>query len=331
MSWQLRSCERLFQRGEGQVVVSVNVPVVCLTTLCTFTSHRRGGYRSGMKRVHRSLLVFRPFLFRLCTVALGATLAAGCATTSFPPAPGISQDDPDSFEKAAFDVLCDYYCAQKKWPTVWSALATFQRERGADATWLEEVKDPEVSSPRAIFLSLKYTSGDGVTRRANYIAPPRCSGGPEKGLVEVAAEGVVFKLPEGFELMATKDVQARWKSPPYPDAAWSAADGRVLALRFGELEIEPDELPNFAVDMAQAYEASISSLRWIFKDVKVISGKPVLYHEFQSTASTGPIVNAVFSGAFDRRLFAITITGSTERADAVRQAARQVEQSLQIR
>jgi hypothetical protein len=287
---------------------------------------RGGGYRSvTMMSIKLRFAKFASLVLTCCI------LLVGCATTPQPPAPNISQDEPESFEKAAFDVLSDYYCAQSRWPTAWTEIEEFQRSRGEDAVWLQAVKDPKISSPRAIFLTLSYTSAEGAQRRATYIAPPRCGKESKTGFVEIAAGGVVFKLPDGFELMSIKDVQQRWKAPPYPDAAWSASDGRVLAIRFGDVEIKPEELPQFAEDMAEAYESSIPSLVWTFKDSKTISGKPVLYHEFQSAASSGSIVNVVFSSAFDSRLFAITITGPTEKADAVLQAARQVEQSLQIR
>jgi hypothetical protein len=276
-------------------------------------------------RVHDRSPILAPFVLA-CSILL-----VGCATTPTAPAPSVSQDEPDSFEKAAFDVLSDYYCSQKGWPKEWAEVEDFQKGRGQDAAWLQSVKAPQIASPRAIFLTLSYTSAEGARRRATYIAPPRCGKESESGVVEIAAEGVVFKLPSGFELMPARVVQQRWKAPPYPDAAWSSEDGRLLAIRFGDVELKPEELPQFSEDMAEAYESSIPSLVWTFKDSKTISNKPVLYHEFQSAASSGPIVNVVFSGVFDGRLFAITITGPTEKADAVVQAARQVEQSLQIR
>lgn len=260
-----------------------------------------------------------------------AALGTGCASTPASVAPSISTDQPESFEREAFEVLSDYYCANKVWPTTWTEVEEFQRGRGEDAQWLQDAKEPALASPRAILLTLSYKTEEGAPRRATYIAPPRCGKESEKGVVAVAAEGVVFRLPEGFELMQAKDLQAKWKAPPYPDAAWGAQDGRVLAIRFGDVEIKPEELPDFAEDMAEAYEASIPSLVWTFKDSKVIDGKPVLYHEFQSTASNGPILNVVLSSTFDNRLFAITITGPTEKSDAVVRTARHIEQSLRIR
>ncbi len=268
---------------------------------------------------------------RPLAVLLVCMFVAGCVTSTAPSAPRVSLDDPASLEKAAFDLATDFYCQRKRWPSSWSELVEFQRQRGADTSWVEQVKDPQVSSPRAIFLTFAYTGADQAPRRATYIAPPRCGEKSAKEMVAIAADGVVFRLPDGFELMPVKDVQQRWKAPPYPDAAWSSADGRVLAIRFGDLEMKSEELSQYADDMSEAYEASIPSLVWTFKDAKLIGGKPVLYHEFQSQASTGPILNVVFSGSFDGRLFAITITGPTEHSDSVAQAARQVEQTLQIR
>jgi hypothetical protein len=259
------------------------------------------------------------------------TFGAGCATVPAPSAPPVSLEDPENFERAAFDLAADFYCDHKRWPTTWAELLEFQRQRGADTSWVEQVKEPRVSSPRAIFMTFDYTGVDGSPRRATYIAPPRCGHESEKGLVAIAADGVVFRLPEGFALMPVKDVQSRWKAPPYPDAAWSAADGRVLAIRFGDAEIKPEELTQYAEDMAQAYESSVPALVWLSKGTKVIDGKPALYHEFQSASSSGQILNVVFSSVFDGRLFAVTITGPTERSDAVLDAARQIEQSLRIR
>lgn len=256
---------------------------------------------------------------------------AGCATSSAPTAPPVSVDDPTSLEQAAFDLASDFYCDRKRWPTAWGELIEFQRQRGEDASWVEQVKDPQVVSPRAIFLTFAYTGADQAPHRATYIAPPRCGEKPAKEVVAIAADGVMFRLPDGFELMPVKDVQQRWKAPPYPDVAWSAADGRVLAIRFGELELRPEELPQYTEDIAEAYQASVPSLVWTLKESKVISGKPVLYHEFQSDASAGKVLNAVLSGAFDGRLFAITITGPTEHSDSVVEAARQIQQTLQIR
>ncbi|MFN4895247.1 MAG: hypothetical protein ACK5GN_06075 [Pseudomonadota bacterium] len=267
----------------------------------------------------------------LAFILVGSLFGAGCATSPAPVAPNVSQDDPDNFEKCAFDLLSDFFCEEKRWPTEWAQLVGFEKRRGRDATWLEVVKEPQISSPRAIFLSLRYVSSGGVPRRATYIAPPRCGREAEEGVVSIAADGVVFDLPAGFKVMSASDVRERWKAPPYPDVAWNTSDGRVLAVRFGDVDIKSDELPQFAADIAEAYESSIPSLVWTFKDSKVINDKPVLYHEFQSTASSGPILNVVFSGSFADRLFAITITGPTEISDAVVQSARQVEQSLRVR
>lgn len=259
----------------------------------------------------------------------------GCAKAPAPESVPLVLNDPTILEQAAFKLTSDFYCDRKRWPLEWGELVAFQRQRGEDASWIEQVQDPQVSSPRAIFLSFEYTGADKAPRRAMYIAPPRCgqTSGKESDeeLVSIAADGVVFRLPDGFELMPVKHVQQRWKSPPFPDAAWSAADGRVLAIRFGDLELKPDELLLYAEDMAAAYESSVPSLVWTAKDSRAIGGKPALYHEFQSQASQGPILNVVFSSVFDGKLFAITITGPTEYSDSVVQAARQIEQTLQIR
>jgi hypothetical protein len=273
----------------------------------------------------------------LCLIALlfGSVLWVGCASAPAPLPPNISLDQPEEFEKAAFKVLSDYYCSRKSWPSAWSEVQDFQRElkgdRSEDLAWLQSVKEPQISSSRAIFVTLNYKSAQDSERRATYIAPPRCGEESEKGVVSIAAGGVVFKLPKGFELMTSSDMKSRWKSPPYPDVAWSSAEGAILAIRFGDLEIKPEELMYVGEEMSEAYESSVPQLVWLAKDSKFIDGKPVLYHEFQSDSSNGLIANVVFSGSFDGRLFALSLTGPVAELDSLRVVAKEIEQTLQLR
>lgn len=262
---------------------------------------------------------------------LTLVVCVGCQTVSMPPTTIDKAVEPVSFEQLAFDLLSDYYCGAKRWPDSWEQVEQFQRSRGDDTAWMQVATNIQISSPRAIFLTLDYTDNQGQKRRATFIAPPSCGTEPPKELVSIAGEGVVFRLPDDFTLMSLSDIRQRWKKPPYPDAAWITPEDRILAIRFGELEMQEDELSQFAGEIAEAYELSIPSLAWTYKDIKRISGKSVLYHEFQSTTSRGAILNVVFSGVFDNRLFAITITGPTEDADGVIQIAHSIEQSLRIR
>jgi hypothetical protein len=150
-------------------------------------------------------------------------------------------------------------------------------------------------------------------------------------VVSIAAGGVVFKLPKGFELMSTGDIKSRWKSPPYPDVAWSSAEGTILAIRFGDVEIKSEELMSVAEEMSEAYESSVPLLVWLAKESKVINGKHFLYLEFQSDSSNGLIANVVFTSSFDNRLFAISLTGPVAEVEALREVAKEIEQTLQVR
>jgi len=236
-----------------------------------------------------------------------------------------------SFEQRVFDIVSDYYCERLAWPVSWTDVEAFEKGRGNKVEWLGEARDVTLASPRAIIMSFSFTDKEGNPKKATYIAPPRCGKAAEKGIVSIAAEGVTFKLPDGFDLMPAKDIKQRWRSGPYPDAAWNSSDGRLIAVRFGDVEIKQEELNQFSEDMAQAYEASIPSLVWTAKEVRKVGDKQVLYHEFQNTASTGPMLNAVLSGVFSERLFAITVSGPSELGDDVLKAARDVERTLRIR
>jgi hypothetical protein len=255
----------------------------------------------------------------------------GCSSNTGDLSPSSREAAEASLEQRVFDLVSDYYCERLSWPLSWADVEAFEQGRGKRADWLGEVSDVTLSSPRAILMSFSFTDKEGTPKKATYIAPPRCGKPAEKGVISIAAEGVVFKLPDGFELMPAKDIKQRWRSGPYPDAAWNSSDGRLIAVRFGDVEIKQEELNQFSEDMAQAYEATIPSLVWTAKEVRKVGDKQVLYHEFQNTASTGPMLNAVLSGVFSERLFAITVSGPSELGDDVLKAARDVERTLRIR
>jgi hypothetical protein len=267
----------------------------------------------------------------ILTLFIVSVCSLGCSSSTNELSPSNTGATEASFEQRVFDLVSDYYCERLAWPQSWTDLAVFEKGRGKEADWLGEASDVTLSSPRAILMSFSFTDKEGTPKKATYIAPPRCGKPAEKGLVSIAAEGVSFKLPDGFELMPAKDIKQRWRSGPYPDAAWNSSDGRLIAVRFGDVEIKQEELNQFSEDMAEAYETSIPSLVWTAKEIRNVGAKQVLYHEFQNTASTGPILNAVLSGVFSERLFAITVSGPSELGDDVLKAARAVERTLRIR
>ena len=276
------------------------------------------------------LLVMRAKI-KSVILLVGSTIIVGCSSPTSQVSTLPSDGAGESFEKRVFDLVADYYCARLVWPASWADVQEFERGRDRDPSWLAQAKDVTLASPRAILMSFNFTDQEGTPKKATYIAPPRCGKATEKGVVSIAADGVVFTLPDGFELMPGKDIKQRWRSGPYPDAAWSSEDGCLLAVRFGDVEIKPEELAQFSEDMAQAYESSVPSLIWTAKESRKISDKNMLYHEFQNTTSTGQMLNAVLSGVFDGRLFAITVSGPSDKGDAVLKAARSVERTLKIR
>jgi hypothetical protein len=267
----------------------------------------------------------------ILTLFIVSVCALGCSSSTNELSPSNTGASEVSFEQRVFDLVSDYYCERLAWPQSWTDLEAFEKGRGKEADWLGEASDVTLSSPRAILMSFSFTDKEGTPKKATYIAPPRCGKPAEKGLVSIAAEGVSFKLPDGFELMPAKDIKQRWRSGSYPDAAWSSADGRLIAIRFGDVGIKQEELDQFSEDMAQAYQSSIPSLVWTAKSTRKVGDKQVLYHEFQNTASTGPMLNAVLSGVFSERLFAITVSGPSEISDDVQRSAREIERTLRIR
>lgn len=268
-------------------------------------------------------VILTSLILSVCTI--------GCSSHFGDQSPSNKETTKASFEQRVFDLVSDYYCERLSWPQSWADLEAFEKRRGNELGWLGEASDVALSSPRAILMSFSFTDKEGTPKKATYIAPPRCGKPAEKGVVSIAAEGVVFNLPEGFELMPVKDIKQRWRSGPYPDAAWNSSDGRLIAVRFGDVEIKQEELDQFSEDMAQAYQSSIPSLIWTAKGTRRVADKQVLYHEFQNTASTGPMLNAVLSGVFSGRLFAITVSGPTDLGDDVLKATREIESTLRIR
>jgi hypothetical protein len=150
-------------------------------------------------------------------------------------------------------------------------------------------------------------------------------------VVAIAGDGVVFTLPEGFSLLKGKEVKERWKAPPFPDAAWHRDDGVLVAVRFGDLDLSDEQVPDALQDMVEAYEAAVPSLVWRSKSAVSISGKAMLRHEFESTSSSGQLLNIVYSGSYDGRLFAVTITGPVTVAEELSDVARQTEETLIVR
>lgn len=272
-------------------------------------------------------------LRRVVVSALCASVLFGCSSVTAPVAPeAVDLSEPQALEKRLFKVVSDFYCAEYRWPSSWGELDQFLAGRGEGGEYLAEVSDAKIASPRAIVMTVDYTAKDTAQpRKVTFIAPPSCATSSDKELVSIAGGGVVFRLPDGFVLMKGAEVKARWKAPPYPDVAWSAADGGIIAIRFGEEGVKPSEVSDLGADLADAYRAAVPGLVWRSQDLSMAGSVPVVSSEFESDSSLGRIVNIVLSSSYDQRLFAITVTGPAEQAERIRSVGQAVRDTLVIR
>jgi hypothetical protein len=274
---------------------------------------------------------------RVALSLLAATCIAACSSTeSVSPVPSGEAAGPVVFEREVFKGAAAFYCEHKRWPESWKDLAKARADehRGAVSALPAGYSEPVLSSPRAILLTMSYKNEGGSTRVATFIAPPYCGDADKSDDprdVSIAGGGIVFRLPEGFRLMKGADVKAYWKSAPYPDAAWLAGDGRLVAIRFGDVELSPSETGDFLHDLTEAYEASVPSIVWRVREVQTVGDKTFLRHEFENSSSKGRLVNVALSSSFSGLLFAITVTGPVEQTTGVLEAAGQLEDSLKVR
>jgi hypothetical protein len=285
--------------------------------------------RNTLRRVSRSL----PFASVPLLVLAAGILGCSTHDADLTPKPPLSESA--KAEGRFFGEVSAFYCANFRWPTSWSELEEFQLARGAASALLDEFSEPLIQSPRAIVLNLSYLDKENVRRKASFIAPPSCDPNAKRKVdrrkVTMAGDGVAFTLPNGFSLMKSGEIAERWKSPPFPDAAWQRDDESLIAVRFGDLDLTDEEVAESLDDMVEAYESSVPSLVWRGKSVVGLSGKSMLRHEFESTSSQGRIVNVVYTGSYNGRLFAVTITGPIEVADELSRVALEVEETLVVR
>lgn len=266
-----------------------------------------------------------------------AICATGCSSTDSAPAPEVAPaSGPVAAEQNVFRTVSAFYCEKYRWPSSWQELVDFHESRDEvdKMPLLAGFAEPNLVSSRAIVLTLSYKNQAGVARTVTFIAPPSCGEAqqdPTAREVSIAGGGIRFTLPEGFRLMKGADVKSYWKSPPYPDAAWVAEDGRLIAIRFGDVELAPGQTGEFLHDLTEAYEASVPSLQWRVREVQVIHDRTFARHEFENSSSKGRLVNVVLSSSFGGFLFAITATGPVDKTDGVLQAAGQIEDSLKVR
>lgn len=277
-----------------------------------------------------------PWLLRVLSL-LAVTCVAACSSTeSVSPPPVAEVSGPVVMEREVFKRAAAFYCEHKRWPADWSELRKGNADEPQEQVLVLPAgySEPVLSSPRAILLTMSYKNESGSSRTVTFIAPPYCGEGNKSADprdVSIAGGGIVFRLPEGFRLMKSADVKGYWRSPPYPDAAWLADDGRLVAIRFGDVELSPAETGEFLDDLTEAYEASVPSIVWRVREVQLVGDKTFLRHEFENSSSKGQLVNVVLSSSFGGFLFAITVTGPLEQTAGVLEAAGQLEDSLKVR
>ena len=256
-----------------------------------------------------------------------AVLAVGCSEISPKPA-----RTPEPAEKVVFDAMSSYYCAQQRWPSSWDELAQFDGISPEGHHALGEMLTPELSSPRAILLVVRYKNAQGIDRRVVYIAPPECEGGKDPQRVSMAGGRVSFSRLPGFQQLDGAAVKAKWRDGPYPDVAWNdPTRGIFVTVRFGEVSVSPQELPELKEDLEGAYEASVPSLTWIERSVANGEEPAKLIHILSSDSPTGSTVSYTMSMSFDERLLTISVSGPAEREKEIDQVAGSLRRSLRLR
>jgi len=236
----------------------------------------------------------------------------------------------DTPEKRMFSVMTRYYCEHKRWPKTLEDVEAYHESVLETPLDTKEFRNPTLESSRAVVLTLSYDNAIGVRRKISFIAPPRCDDEKVDGEISIAAGRIRFEVPSGFSLMGTKAVKDRWRSPPFPDAAWRDESGVLIAIRFGDVDVAPAELESLEPSLAEAYESSVPSLAWVRKGPRKIDEKVILEHAFESDSSTGRLVNFVVSTSFDGKLLAITLIGRVEDSKRLELMAEQVENSLRL-
>lgn len=239
---------------------------------------------------------------------------------------------PEPAEKIVFDAMSSFYCAQKRWPSSWDDLAQFEGLSTEAHSALGEMLTPDLSSPRAILLVVRYKNAQGLDRRVVYIAPPECDGETDADRISMAGGRVSFARLPGFTQLDGAAVKAKWKDGPYPDVAWQdASRGIFVTVRFGEVPITPQELPALKEELEAAYESSLKSLTWIERSVAADEEPPKLVHILSSESPSGATISYTMSMSFDDRLLTISVSGPADREKGIEQVAGTLRRSLRFR
>jgi hypothetical protein len=224
-----------------------------------------------------------------------------------------------------------FYCAHKRWPLEWSEFAGDQSRKGDDTSWLTNFGGAKIESSRAILTTVRYQDPSGQQKTVHFIAPPECDSSPTPQDISMAAGRVRFSLPHGFSVLKGAEIQERWKNPPYPDAAWEdSVSGVVLAVRFGEVVVEPTGLAELKPALDEAYATSIPGISLISSGVRTGGGPDRLVHYFESDSSRGRLLTLSMAFSFDGKLLVINVIGPVEAKAAIEQVAVAVRSGLTL-
>lgn len=237
----------------------------------------------------------------------------------------------ESIEEQAFQFLSAFYCKERRWPTGWDEFSNFALARDGGSELVGAFRDTQLSSPRAILLTLDYNDLSGAPRRVSFITPPQCAINSDQSVVSMAAGRVWFKLPYGFSVLGGKAIEERWKRPPYPDAAWEdSVSGVVIALRFGEAELPSGGMSVIKGKLEKSYEASVTNLSWLIRKIKTQGSHEFLLHEYESDSVKGRLLTASLTFGFDGKLLTVNIVGPVAQRHAVEAVAEAVYASFRL-
>jgi len=269
-----------------------------------------------------------PFSFCGSSLVLGALLCfAGCSPVA-PTAPRT----PEAGEKTVFTAVSSFYCSERRWPKTWDELIHYEGLSTEAHHAVGEMIAPDLSSPRALLLVVRYKNMQGIDRKVTYIAPPECEGSKDAAYVSMVGGRVTFKKIPGFEPLKGVEIKAKWKDGPYPDAAWRDESGAVLiTVSFGEVPVEPADLGGLKEELEAAYESSVPGVTWIERSLARDEEPPKLIHMLSSDTSSGRSLSYSMSMSFDTRLLTLSVSGPASRQKEVEEVGNSLRHSVRLR
>lgn len=266
----------------------------------------------------------------LMLALVGCSSLSGSDGPSEPAQSSLILRQPEVVEKELFKIISAYYCEHRSWPKAFGDIEEFEEARGRATAILADFKNANLSSQRAIILTVVYENALGVERKVSFIAPPRCDEDENADHVSIAAGRIRFALPEDFELLSGKEIKKKWRAPPYPDVVWRGDDDLLIAVRFGDVVVDKEGIRALESDIAAAYESSVPGLGWIRREETGAGGGAAVIHEFESDSTRGRLATRVLSTVFDGKLMAVTVIGLASDRARVDEVATTIDDTLSI-